>query len=134
MPGDGRQTGDPLPACVLIYDGECRLCVGTTRKLEQSLPSQSGPVMFIPYQSEAAKQALGSRYRTGRPEMAYLVEPSGLVREGLDAFLPLLTRFPGGGMLVSSARVPFVRRVLARLYGWVARHRYRWFGSVPPPR
>jgi predicted DCC family thiol-disulfide oxidoreductase YuxK len=134
MLSDGRQAGDPTPPCVLIYDGECRLCVGTKRKLEQSPPPESGQVRFIPYQSEEAKQALGSRYRAGRPEMAFLVEPSGLVREGLDAFMPLLTGYPGGRVLVRWARAPFVRRVLTRLYRSVARHRYRWFGSVPPPR
>ncbi len=120
-----------MASCVLVYDGECRLCLGTKQKLEQSLPPQSIPVTFIPYQSEEAKQALGSRYRSGRPEMAYLIEPSGFVREGLDAFLPLIARLPGGRLLVALARLPLVKQGLAALYRMVARHRYRWFGSVP---
>lgn len=132
MSDAARHSDDAGPSCLLIYDAECRLCVATKTKLEPSVSSQPLAVTFVPYQSDEAKQALGSRYRSGRPDMAYLVDPSGSVREGLEAFLPLLSGFPGGGMLLKLAHIPGVKPVLASLYRMVARHRYRWFGSVTP--
>ena len=125
-PPDDRQ---PRNTCLLIYDGECRLCVATKRKLEQAGigPAQ---VRFIPYQSAEAKQALGTFYGPGRPEMAYLVQPSGDIRQGLDAFLPLAAGLPAGRALLWFIRVRFVRRVSELLYRFIARHRYRWFGEA----
>ena len=116
-------------ADVVIYDGECQLCVATKRKLEQAGigPAQ---VRFIPYQSAEAKQALGTFYGPGRPEMAYLVQPSGDIREGLDAFLPLAAALPAGRALLWFIRIRFVRRVSELLYRFIARHRYRWFGEA----
>jgi len=115
--------------CLLIYDGECRFCVATKRKLEQA---GMGPtqVRFVPYQSAEAKQALGSLHGPGRPDMAYLVQPSGDIRQGLDAFLPLAAGFPAGRVLLWFLRIPFVKRVGWLLYRLIARHRYRMFGEA----
>ena len=119
----------PRNTCLLIYDGECRLCVATKRKLEQAGMGR-GQVRFIPYQSVDARQALGSLHRPGRPDMAYLVQPSGDIRQGLDAFLPLAAGLPAGRVLLWIIRIPFLKRVGELLYRLIARHRYRWFGEA----
>ena len=53
------------------------------------------------YQSEAARTALGQRYRLGRPETAFFIQPSGKILQGLDAFSPLLPHLPGGTLMQS---------------------------------
>jgi predicted DCC family thiol-disulfide oxidoreductase YuxK len=116
---------------VLIYDGQCRLCVSAKQGLERLGQGDAGPpVRFVPYQSEEAACYLGMDYRAGRPDVAYLVEPSGAVRYGLDAFLPLLRGLPGGGVLAKMANLRAVRPLAQCLYKIVARNRYRWFGAV----
>ncbi|MBX3326327.1 MAG: DUF393 domain-containing protein, partial [Nitrospira sp.] len=87
----------PPQACLLIYDGECRLCVSVKMALEQREvnPTRTG-IQFVAYQSKAARVALGQRYRCGRPETAFFIQPSGKVLQGLAAFSPILPYIGGG--------------------------------------
>ncbi len=121
------------PACVLIYDAECRLCVATKTKLDRIGISQAGPdVRFLAYQSEEAMKVLGEDYRPGRPDMAFLIRSSGEVLQGFAAFLPFIPHLPGGKLLQWALRFPFAKRLAEVGYRMVARHRYRWFGSAKP--
>ncbi len=124
---DDRTTGKTCER-VVIYDGECRMCVTAKEGLERM--GGGDRARFIPYQSEEAVGRLGSRYKPGRPDVAYLVEPNGTIRPGLDAFLPLLPGLPGGRLLLALMRIPLVRPLAEWAYGIVARHRYAWFGTV----
>ena len=117
----------------VIYDDRCRLCVNAKKGMERLAQEDSEPqVRFLPYQSQEAERYLGQHYSRGRPEVAFLVGPDGDIRSGLDAFLPLLPGMPGGRFLLAVIRFPLVRPLLNAAYRVLARHRYRWFGEVPP--
>lgn len=118
--------------CTVIYDGTCRFCVRSKERIEW-LSRSDGPVSvrFIPYQSLEAQQVLGSEYRPGRPDAAYLLGTDGSIYKGLDAFLPLLQGISGGRLLVTLLTRSTFKPIADRLYGFVARNRYRWFGAVP---
>ncbi|MDF0676265.1 MAG: DUF393 domain-containing protein [Nitrospira sp.] len=119
--------------CLLVYDAECRLCVSTKQKLEALGVVQAGSdVRFLAYQSEEAKKMLGPNYRSGRPDVAFLIQPSGEVFQGLDAFLPLVPNLPGGKLLLWCLRFPPAKRLAEWGYRMAARHRYRWFGEAEP--
>jgi predicted DCC family thiol-disulfide oxidoreductase YuxK len=120
------------PERVLIYDGQCRLCVTAKEGLERLGTGQE--VRFVPYQSEEAASRLGSSYRAGRPDAAFLVERDGSVSRGLDAFLPLLPGLRGGRWLQAVMRVPFLRPLAFLVYRLVARYRYQLFGQLKNPR
>ena len=121
-----------LQACLLVYDGQCRLCVTAKQGLERlGARADSLPVRMIPYQSGEAKQALGEAYRPGRPDAAFLVRPNGEIARGLDVFLALLPGLRGGRALSVLLRLPLVQPVGYLLYWLVARYRYRVFGTVP---
>jgi predicted DCC family thiol-disulfide oxidoreductase YuxK len=75
---------------------------------------------------------LGARYRPGRPDVAFFISPTGQVREGLQAFLPLLPRLPGGRAFHWLVSFRIVMRAAEWAYRAVARHRYRIFGQVDP--
>ncbi|MBX3331073.1 MAG: DUF393 domain-containing protein [Nitrospira sp.] len=130
----GQITGrSSTQVCLLVYDGECRLCVSTKQKLEAVGVGQAeSDVRFLAYQSEAAKRMLGSNYRPGRPNVAFLIRPSGEVVQGFEAFLPLVPIFPGGKLLLWWLRFPSAKRLAEWGYRIVARHRYRWFGEAEP--
>ena len=112
----------------LIYDGQCRLCVTAKEGLERLGEDQG--VRFVPYQSEEAACRLGSDYRPGRPDVAFLVERDGTISRGLDAFVPLLPGLRGGRVLLALLRIPLVRPVANLVYRLVARYRYQLFGSA----
>ena len=131
---DPSPDHDPRP-CVLIYDGECRLCVTAKKGIEQLQSETAGSSLrMITYQSEEAKQALGMRYRPGRPDVAFLVDSDGKVAKGLDAFLPLLPGLKGGRVLARVLAFPLAKPLGDLLYWFVARYRYRLFGVVPLER
>jgi predicted DCC family thiol-disulfide oxidoreductase YuxK len=53
-------------ASLLIYDGQCRLCVTAKNGLEGlETHADATPIRMVPYQSEEAKLALGESYRPG---------------------------------------------------------------------
>lgn len=122
---------DERESQLLIYDGECRLCVATKQRLEQAVVGTVRcHIRFVPYQSAEAREALGLQYRPGRPDMAFLVESSGDVRRGIDAFVPFLPDLPGGEAVLSLLRLPFGRAIAVWIYRLVARYRYRLFGAA----
>jgi predicted DCC family thiol-disulfide oxidoreductase YuxK len=113
---------------VLIYDARCRLCVTAKEAIERS---GSQDVRFVPYQTEEAACRLGSAYATGRPDVAFLVEPDGTIHRGLDAFAALLPGIRGGKLLLPLLRIPLIRPLGYVAYRLIARYRYRLFGEVP---
>src|SRR4249920_1087623 len=118
--------------CLLVYDGECRLCVTAKKGLERlETHANATPVRMVPYQSEEAKQALGESYRPGRPNAAFLVRPNGEIARGLDAFLALLPGLKGGQVLSVLLSLPLIKLFGYLLYWFVARYRYAVFGKVP---
>lgn len=121
--------------CLLVYDGECRLCVTAKKGLDRlDTHADAAPVRMVPYQSEEAKQALGESYRPDRPNAAFLVRPDGGIARGLDAFLALLPGLKGGRILSALLSLPLVKPVGYLLYWFVARYRYAVFGRVPLER
>ncbi|HYM89477.1 MAG TPA: DCC1-like thiol-disulfide oxidoreductase family protein [Nitrospiraceae bacterium] len=119
-------------ACLLVYDGQCRLCVTAKKGLEQlGTHPDATPIRMVPYQSEEAKQALGESYRPGRPSAAFLVRPNGEIARGLAAFLALLPGLKGGRVLSVLLSLPLVKPFSYLLYWFVARYRYSIFGQVP---
>ncbi len=121
-----RQRGESER--VLIYDAQCRLCVTAKEGAERL--GKDLDVRWVPYQSEEASYRLGTEYRAGRPDVAFLVERDGTIKKGLDAFLPLLQGLRGGRILQALMRIPFLRPLAYLIYRVIARYRYRWFGSV----
>jgi len=127
-----QHSPTPAPERILIYDGQCRLCVTAKEGLERLEGARlGGKVRFVPYQSEEAARCLGSEYQPGRPDVAFLVDTDGRVSRGLDAFLPMLPGLRGGRMLLALMRIPVLKPLADLAYRVVARYRYRWFGQVP---
>ena len=122
-------------ACLLVYDGECRLCVTAKKGLDRlGTHADATSIRMVPYQSEEAKEALGEGYRPGRPDAAFLVRPNGQIAKGLDAFLALLPGLKGGRVLSVLLSLPLVKPLAYLLYWFVARYRYSVFGKVPLAR
>ncbi len=119
----------PRSGC-LIYDSHCRLCVAVKQRLEQ----RSSTVQFLPYTSQEATEYLGSRHQSdSRPPMAYWIDEQGRIVGGLEAFFPFLHGLTSGKIILFLWRFRLCRQAMTAGYEFVARYRYRWFGSSEEP-
>src|SRR4029077_7027546 len=127
------KTEGPL----LLFDGVCNLCNGFVTFVIDRDPA--AVFRFASLQSEAGRAALQAHGRTvpsGDPETILLIE-DGRVYEQSTAALRVARRLKGPCKLLYALRI-VPRALRDAVDGWVARHRYRWFGRrdscrVPTP-
>ena len=88
-------------ACLLVYNGQCRLCVAAKQP-----HADASPIQMVPYQSEEARQALGSPIGLVVPTQHSWFARMGGGANGFDAFLAFLPGFEGGRVLSALLSVP----------------------------
>ncbi len=127
---------DSQPPLVL-FDGVCNLCNGAVNFVIDRDPD--AVLRFASLQSgagRAALQAHGGAAGDGDPDTIVLIE-GGRLYERSTAALRIARHLRGPYKLLYVFML--VPRVLRdRVYAWIARHRYRWFGRtdvcrVPTP-
>ena len=131
-------TSPAAAAPVVLFDGVCNLCQGVVQFIIQH--DRRGEFQFAALQSEAARALLaahGHPAPAASPDSVLLVA-GGQVLERSAAVLGIARRLGGGWRLLAAGGGWLPRRWRDGLYGWVARHRYRWFGRqgaclVPTP-
>ena len=120
---DGPGRTNRAAAGLLVYDGECELCLRTVMWVRRR--DRTGRLELLPYQDPAAR----ARFR-GVPNEAFegalqLLLPGNVRHEGARAVEEVLRLLPAGripGLLFS---LPGARLLAGRVYGWVARNRRR---------
>jgi predicted DCC family thiol-disulfide oxidoreductase YuxK len=118
---------------LIVYDGVCVLC---SRGMQFIARRDSARFHFVPLQSPYG-QALAKRYgiSTTEPE-TFVAIIGGAASFRSDAILAILSHLPGWRWTCVLHVIPKSWR--DRIYDFIARGRYRWFGRydhcpVPPP-
>jgi len=113
----------------VLFDGDCSLCNGAVRFIMANDPA--GRFAFRSLQSE------GEVGPSEQPDAIVLLDYDRRY-EASDAVLHIALglRFP---YPLAFAAILIPRDVRDRVYRWIARHRYQWFGKVdvcaiPPSR
>lgn len=122
-----RTTPPPDGQAVILYDGSCQLCTAQAGTLEKLAAGQA--------RAEALENALerfpGLSEDEARREIKF-VAADGRVYGGAEAIVKLVNLGrPRLGKLLYPYYLPGIRQLSDRLYAWVARNRYRLFGTVP---
>jgi predicted DCC family thiol-disulfide oxidoreductase YuxK len=125
-----------MTRATVVYDGHCRLCVGSVEKMRRW--PQAERLTFLPLQDPAAKALLPGKSDAELQGQMHVVE-DGTVSAGADGWFRLMRFAPRRLRWLAWITPRFVARPL---YAWVARNRYRWFGrtcdegscAVHPPR
>lgn len=113
----------------LLFDGVCNLCSGSVRWVIRHDPQAL--FRFASLQSAIAQDILKQH---GCPPAACDALDSVVLVDGdrlwvkSDAALEVLRRIGGGWAFLRVLRI-VPRPIRDAVYGWVARHRYRWFGK-----
>jgi predicted DCC family thiol-disulfide oxidoreductase YuxK len=122
-------NANPHDPYIILFDGHCNLCNGFVRWLIRR--DKSAKFRFIPLQSGEGKQLIQlSKIEinsTDNPDTVILYH-NGATRERSEAVLEIFKILGGMWRLM----MPFKYLPLSwrdKLYNFVARNRYRWFGS-----
>lgn len=116
----------PRDKPIVLFDGVCNLCNGFVQFLIRVDPS--GKFRFASLQSEAGEVLLQEgRYTGGNLESVVLFD-AGRIYTHSDAALEISRRLGGFWTVLYALKlIPWPLR--DRLYNWIARNRYRWFGK-----
>ena len=111
---------------IVLFDGVCNLCVGSVQFIIRHDPERV--FRFASLQSEVGR-ALSRRYDivAGNLETMVLIGDNTAFTRS-EAAIRIACEFGGIWRLARGLRlIPLPLRDV--VYDWVARHRYRWFGS-----
>lgn len=112
----------------IFYDGQCELCQ-RTRRLLQRLPA-SAPLVFVDTHDARAMEPFAAMRGKDVAGQVWVRSPDGRLAGGYDGLMLLAEALDFIRFLLPPLRWAPVRRVGRRVYGWVARHRYRLFGAT----
>jgi predicted DCC family thiol-disulfide oxidoreductase YuxK len=126
-----RRPSEPGRVTV-CYDGACAVCTESVTRIQRVYPGRR--IRWVPYQDLAVTDPelatrLGSR---DLGSALHVIEADGSVRSGAAAVVRIADIVPRLRVFARLARLPIVNRLIAPMYGLVARHRHRlsrWLGS-----
>ncbi len=123
----------PEPALLILYDGVCGLCDRTVQFL--LAVDGTATFKFAPLQSEIAAQVYQRHFRKKPLEFESIIfvkdyrTSREIILEKSDAAIEILIILGGYWRLLGIAGKFVPRMIRDRVYDWIAKNRYRWFGK-----
>ena len=113
---------------VVYYDGTCNLCNAAISLVRKSSKSNTIQCEAL---SEKEFIQLFSEFRADQPMVdSVVVKSNGIYYIESDAIILIASKLGGFYRLFSVARV-IPKSLRDRIYRYIARNRYRWFGRKP---
>ena len=112
---------------IVFFDGACGLCDRAVRWLWNRTDAD---VRFAPLQGETAKECVPEKFRTP-PLSTLVVWEEGAISVESDGLAVIARSMPGfRGRLARALTLPLARPLLNVGYRFIARNRFRWFGTA----
>lgn len=127
-PVDTRDLGDAgasATGAVIVFDGVCMLCNGWVHFLLRH--DHAGRLRFATMQSTRGRGLLAAHGLDPDDPTSFLLVEDGRAFVGADAIRRVVGGL-GGAWRIAHAIAWVPRAQRDRLYRWIARNRYRWFG------
>ena len=112
----------------LIYDANCALCEATKNFLARW--DRRHAILFLHFQETQARALLPFLAGMDHLEAMYFMDKTGKSWKGMEAAREILRYLPLGRPLAWLFYLPGVPLLADRLYTWIARNRYLWFGHA----
>jgi len=112
---------------LLLYDGECNLCLATVEKLSR-IRTQAELTMLPLQEADPHRLPKGIQREDLLAEL-HVVDGEGRLYKGADAVIRIIRTVPGLAWLAGLYRVPGMKRPAHGVYRLVAKYRYRLFGK-----
>lgn len=120
----GRMDEASTSERIVFFDGVCGLC---NRFVDRLLRADRKRLFrFAPLQGSTAQGSLPAGMAEAMESIVYLRD--GRILQRSDAVLRIVLDL-GGWRKVYGLSFMFPRGLRDRIYAWVARNRYRWFGK-----
>jgi predicted DCC family thiol-disulfide oxidoreductase YuxK len=113
---------------MIFYDGHCALCHGAV-KFVLKRDSSGAAFRFAPLQGETFNARVPQNARRNLPDSIVVLTNRGAMLARSDAFIHILSRLGGGWKIVAAVTRAVPRPVRDSIYNFVARVRYRVFGT-----
>lgn len=115
----------PAVKDTVLYDGHCRFCLASKKRLE----ARVGPRLeWLSFREPEVLVRFSSLSAKALEESLHLVTVEGRVYSGAEAVVQVLARRPLF-RLALVYYVPGLRQLADAAYRFVARSRFRWFGA-----
>jgi predicted DCC family thiol-disulfide oxidoreductase YuxK len=115
-------------AGILFYDGHCALCHWAV-KFVLKHDHSGNAFRFAPLQGETFQSRVGAGRRAGLPDSVVVLTEDGALLVRSNAFLHILRRLGGAWKALGGALGLIPRPIRDVVYDFVARIRYRVFGT-----
>lgn len=113
---------------MLFYDGHCALCHGAVKFVLKH--DRSGKAFrFAPLQGETFAASVREEQRAGMPDSIVVLTADGTLLVRSNAFVHILRRLGGAWAMLADAMRTVPRPVRDAVYDFIARIRYRVFGT-----
>lgn len=112
---------------VVLYDGQCRFCTSSAKKLVR-LAGKSR-VDTLSFQDEGVIERFPGLTYDALMKRMHVVTPDGRVYAGAEAVTRVLAELPIMGKLAFGYYVPGIRQLAELAYDTVAKNRYRIAGK-----
>jgi len=120
-----------LEACnpeILFYDGHCALCHGAVKFVLRH--DRSGNAFrFAPLQGATFQSRVSAGARANLLDSVVVLTGDGVLLVRSNAFLHILRRLGGGWKILAGALAVVPRPLRDVVYNFIARIRYRVFGT-----
>ncbi|OIK21886.1 thiol-disulfide oxidoreductase DCC family protein [Bacillus amyloliquefaciens] len=115
-----------LPDRVLLFDGVCNLCNGAVQFIIKRDPA--GLISFASLQSDTARELLASEGLPTEQFDSMIFIENGQIYRKSQAVLKVARHLRGAWRL-SAVFFAVPRPLRDRVYSFIARRRYKWFGK-----
>ena len=110
---------------LVLFDGICNLCNGTVDFIIKY--DKHRRFRFVPLQSDAGKKLIEKHNISLNTDSVILIENCQIYLES-DAVLEIFLQMSGPWKLLRVLRI-IPRKLRDNIYRWIARNRYKWFGT-----
>ena len=108
----------------VLYDGACNLCRASVARVRRMDPRSL--IELVDLHDASVRERFPQVNIEEAMRLMQAVDRGGHVYSGADAWARIGLVLPGWKLAAWLLLVPGIHFVAQRLYGWVARNRYRW--------
>lgn len=113
-----------MPQLTVLYDGHCVLCRSSAERVRRL--NRGGQIELLDLHDANVPARFPQVDREKALRLMQAVDAAGRVSSGVDAWARIAEALPGWRAAAWLLGIPGIHRAAERVYGWVARHRYRW--------